>query len=72
VSIQDVGQQLFRSAISGGEGPAPLPVSRSVALVGTGLRAVCGECHRRHGWRTVGGANGPWRLGKTLIWLRRA
>jgi len=53
VSIQDVGQQLFRSAISGGERPAPLPVSRSVALVGTGLRAVCGECHRRHGWRTV-------------------
>ena len=59
MSIYDAQGVGVISAISGGECPAPLPVSKSVALVGTGLRAARQECHRRHGWRVVRDRSGP-------------
>ncbi len=37
------------SASKDGKYSAPLPVSKSVALVGTGLQGIGKECHRRHG-----------------------
>jgi len=66
VSAYDVRGAEDKSAIRRGKRPAPLAVSKSVALVGTGLRAAGNECHRRHGWRVVRVVLDPWSRERRL------